>query len=135
LLLSVDNGQPVDAAGETIKKIGPGEEFYIDPDSGSDEVTLTVSADHAPPPGLALSATDRRLDGDDKVTAESAALVLAESGPGETATEMDVAIGANSDGDVLPVTGSAGGALLTLGLGLALVGACFLVFAGRGRTA
>jgi len=131
--LSIEGGRLVDADDNEIDTVANGGEFYIRPDDGVTDITVTGTATVTTPTGTIFLATDEQAAmGTFASKDESQKLILAEVIQGETAAELQISVTGEPR---LPVTGLSLTNSLLLGAALLIAGAVALVIIRRRRTA
>ncbi|GAA4912097.1 LPXTG-motif cell wall-anchored protein/TQXA domain-containing protein [Stackebrandtia albiflava] len=131
--LTVENGKLVDADDNELTSVPSGGEFYILPDEGATEITVTGTATVAVPTGTVFMSTGELA----KVSTmsagdESQKLILAGVIEGETEAQLKITV---TGDNTLPVTGLSLTNSLLLGAALLVAGAVVLVVIRRRRTA
>jgi len=131
--LEIEGGKLVDADDNEITSVPNGGEFYILPDEGVTDITVTGTATVTVPTGTVFLSTGE-LHSVSTMSAgdESQKLILAGVVEGETAADLKITV---TGDNTLPVTGMSLTNSLLLGAALLAAGVAALVIIRRRRTA
>lgn len=132
--LEIEGGRLVDADDNDVETVPSGGEFYILPDEGVSQITVTATATVTVPTGTVFLSTgeERGASTNSSPGDESQKLILAGVVSGETQAELQIEVTGEPK---LPVTGMSLTNSLLLGAALLIAGAVALVVIRRRRTA